>query len=151
VNSKPKPVAAAAGIGQLSITANVDGAKISIDGKGEADWIAPRTLSLPAGTHQVAVLKDGYVTWGKSVTVEAGSAESIAAQLVPPTGEINIVTEPPGLEVLVDGKSIGLSPARAIVSVGEHKYKIIAPSGQPPFESTITAKETSIAKKTLRF
>jgi eukaryotic-like serine/threonine-protein kinase len=149
--SRPRPTATAAGTGQLSITANVDGAKISIDGKGDADWIVPHTLSLPAGTHQVAVLKDGYVTWGKSVTVEAGGSQSVAAQLAPPTGEVDFITDPPGLEVFIDGKSVGVTPLQAMVSVGEHPYKINPPPGQRAAEGTVTAKETSIAKRTISF
>ncbi|HEV2494507.1 MAG TPA: protein kinase [Terriglobia bacterium] len=149
--SRPRTTVTPTGTGRLSITANVDGAKISIDGKGDADWIVPHTLSLPAGTHQVAVLKDGYVTWGKSVTVEAGGSQAVAAQLAPPTGEVDFITDPPGLEVFIDGKSVGVTPLQAMVSVGEHPYKINPPPGQRAAEGTVTAKETSIAKKTISF
>lgn len=149
--SRTRATAAAAGTGQVSVTANVDGAKISIDGKGDADWIVPHTFTLPAGTHQVAVLKDGYVTWGKSVTVEAGGSQSVGAQLAPPTGEVDFITDPPGLEVFIDGKSVGMTPVQAMVSVGEHSYKVSPPPGLRAAEGTVTAKETSIAKKTISF
>jgi len=149
--SRTRATAAAAGTGQVSVTANVDGAKISIDGKGDADWIVPHTFTLPAGTHQVAVLKDGYVTWGKSVTVEAGGSQSVGAQLAPPTGEVDFITDPPGLEVFIDGKSVGMTPVQTMVSVGEHSYKVSPPPGLRAAEGTVTAKETSIAKKTISF
>lgn len=142
---------AAGGTGQIAIAANVDGARISLDGKGEPDWVAPHTFTLAAGDHRVAVLKDGYVTWGKTITVEAGATQSISATLTPPQGEVDVITDPPGLEVFIDGKSVGVTPVQTMVSVGEHKYKIITPGGQAPFESTFVAKETSIAKKTISF
>ncbi len=150
-SSRPQTEASAGGNGEVAITANVDGAKISIDGKGEPDWVAPHTFSLPPGNHRVAVLKDGFVTWGKSVTVEAGGKQSIDAQLSAPQGEVDIVTDPAGLEVFIDGKSVGMTPVDTMVSIGDHKYKISPPPGQSPFEGTITAKETSIARKKIAF
>ena len=147
----PKAPVAKVGPGQVSVTANVEGARVSIDGKGEPDWVAPHTFSLPAGHHQIAVLKDGFVTWGKMVDVEAGSTQSISAELAPPTGEVDIDTVPSGLEVFIDGKSVGVTPVRTSASVGDHKYSISPPPGQAPYESTITVKETSIARKMITF
>jgi hypothetical protein len=43
------------------------------------------------------------------------------------------------LEVLIDDKSIGPSPAHAVVAAGPHKYTVNRPGGAP-YENSFTAK-----------
>jgi serine/threonine-protein kinase len=125
--------------GQLLVTANVAGAKISVDGSSEPGWVTPysSTINRPAGTHQVVISKDGYDDYQQSVTIEGGKTTTVNAQLSPASGEVLVITTPPGLEVLIDGKSIGTSPARVSVIVGSHKYTVRR-SGWEPYEGTIT-------------
>ena len=48
-------------VGQLLVAANVSGAKISVDGRSEPNWVTPYTISdLSVGSHQVVVSKEGY-------------------------------------------------------------------------------------------
>ena len=54
-----------------------------------------------------------------------------------PSGPLHIQTEPPGLEVLIDGKSVGLSPLTLLLPVGKHTYKVIPPPGRAPAERWI--------------
>jgi hypothetical protein len=53
------------------------------------------------------------------------------------------VTTPPGSEVLIDGKSIGLSPARASVVAGSHKFTVRQP-GAAPYEKTFNITSGAI-------
>jgi predicted Ser/Thr protein kinase len=131
-------------VGQLLVTSNVQGARITIDGRSDPGWVSPHTFpDLPAGTHMVVVSKEGYDDVQQSVTIEGGHTNSVNANLTVPSGEISIVTNPPGAEVFIDGRSIGASPARATVTVGEHKYTIKRP-GMEPYESTFTMKKDAI-------
>ncbi len=50
-----------------------------------------------------------------------------------------VVTTPPGLEVLIDGKSIGLSPAHTAVAAGSHSISVTRP-GWTPLEGTVKVK-----------
>jgi hypothetical protein len=52
-------------------------------------------------------------------------------ELTVPSGQINIVTNPPGAEVTIDGRVMGTSPVRAIVRVGQHTYTVRLPGRQP--------------------
>jgi hypothetical protein len=142
---KSVPTGAAPKIGQLLVTANVSGAKIFIDGNSEPNWITPysSTIDLRAGTHQVVVSKEGYEDSQRSVTIEAGKISTINAPLSVGSGEVTIITTPPGSEVLVDGKSIGPSPARASVAAGSHKYTVRQP-GAAPYEDTFNIKSGAI-------
>jgi serine/threonine protein kinase len=130
----PRPIApppsggrgtAAPKIGQLVVTSNVDGAKITIDGRSEPGWVTPCTIpNLPAGAHSVVVSREGYSDAQESVTVEGGRTATVRPTLTVPSGEINIVTNPPGIEVFIDGQAVGLSPARKTLGVGQHTYAL---------------------------
>ena len=57
---------------------------------------------------------------------------------------MHIQTEPTGLEVLIDGQSVGLTPLTVSLPAGKHTYKVIPPPGRAPAERTmqITAAAT---------
>jgi serine/threonine protein kinase len=129
--------------GQLQVTANVSGAKISIDGRSEPDWVTPSTINLATGTRQVVVSKEGYDDYQQSVTLEGGKPFRVNARLSVPSGELEVVTAQPGLEVLIDGKSIGLSPARAAVVAGKHSYSVMR-GGVSLYDGTVTVESGGI-------
>jgi penicillin-binding protein 1B len=57
-----------------------------------------------------------------------------------PPGRLRVQTDPPGLEVLIDGKSVGLSPVTLSLSAGEHTYKVVPPSDKAPTERQVQIK-----------
>jgi serine/threonine protein kinase len=127
--------------GQLQVTTNVSGARISVDGQLKPNCITPCTISdLSVGTHQVVVSKEGYDDVQQSVTIEGGKTSTVNARLLVGSGEVEVATKPPGLEVFIDGKSIGLSPAHAAVAAGSHSYSIARPGGGKPYEGTVNVK-----------
>jgi hypothetical protein len=98
----------------------------------------------------VVVSKDGYSNYQQSVTLEAGKAAMIDAQLSQlqeAGGEIIIITTPPGLEVMIDGKTVGSSPAHVNVNVGSHKYTVKR-QGWDSYEGTVNVR--SGAQMTVR-
>jgi predicted Ser/Thr protein kinase len=140
---------AAAKVGQLLVSANVAGAKISLDGRSDPSWVTPYTIArLPAGTYNVVISRDGYEDFQQSVTIEGGQTNSVVGNLSSPRGEINIETSPTGVEVLIDGKSYGPSPVRATLSAGDHTYTVKRP-GAEPYERTFTLKSGAILTKKL--
>jgi len=136
-------------MGQLLVTANVAGAKISVDGTSEPAWVTPYSSAInrPAGTHQVVISKEGYGDYQQFVTIEGKKTTTVNAQLSVASGEVLVTTTPPGLEVLIDGKLIGASPVRVTVVAGSHKYTVRRP-GWEPYEGTI--KVNSGAQMTVR-
>jgi serine/threonine-protein kinase len=146
--SKPRAPAAAK-VGQLAVSANVNGAKISVDGRSDASWLTPYTFSdLPVGTHNVMISMDGYENFQQSVTIGGGETAHVEGNLSAARAEIDIVTEPAGVEVLIDGKSYGPSPVRAILPPGNHTYTV-KPAGAAPIEKTFSIKSGEILTKTL--
>jgi serine/threonine protein kinase len=128
-------------MGQLLVTANVTGARISVDGSSEPDWVTPysSTINRPAGTHQVVISKDGYSDYQQSVTLEGGKTATLNAQLSQAIGEVVVLTTPPGLEVWIDGKSLGPSPVHVTVAAGSHKYTVKR-QGWEPYEGTVNVR-----------
>ncbi|MGD1100526.1 MAG: PEGA domain-containing protein, partial [Terriglobia bacterium] len=103
---------------------------------------------LAAGTHNVVVAMDGYEDFQQSVTIEGGQTSNVAGTLSSPRAELNVVTKPPGIEVLIDGKSYGPSPVRATLAPGNHTYTV-KPPGAAPYENTVALKSGGIVTKTL--
>ena len=91
---------------------------------------------------------DGYENFQQSVTIEGGQTSNVVGNLSTPRAEFDIVTEPPGVEVLIDGKSYGPSPVRATLAPGNHTYMVKQP-GAAPYENTVTLKSGQILTKTL--
>ena len=141
---KASPLAASAArpaapkVGRLLVTSNIEGARITIDNRSEPAWVTPYTIpELPSGTHTVLVSKAGYGNFLQSVTIEGGRTNTLNAPLSVPLGEITIETKPPGIEVLIDGQSAGLSPVQKTVGLGKHTYTVRVPGGESytyPFE-----------------
>jgi hypothetical protein len=127
-------VPAAAGeslFGGLVVTANIEGARVSVDGRSSAGGTAPQEIShLPVGAHTIVVSKPGYEDVSAQVVIQEGRTTLFRAQLTPAGGEINILTNPPGLSVSVDGGLFSPSPLQAQVSVGAHSYRIKLPNGR---------------------
>lgn len=134
-------------VGDLSVASNVEGAKISVDGRSEADWVTPHSFSgLSAGYHQVTISKEGYDSEQQTVNIEAGQSNSVRFELSQPSGEFSIVTDPPGAEVTIDGRALGKTPVRVTLPAGQHSYAAVLP-GLPPAEGTVTLNRGSILTK----
>ena len=143
VAPKPEPRArtAAAKVGQLMVSANVSGARISVDGQSDPSWLTPYTIpDLPAGAHNIVISMDGYENFQQSVTIEGGQTSNVVGNLSTPRAELDIVTMPPGVEVLIDGKSYGPSPVHATLPPGNHTYTV-KPPGAAPYENSRHAQE----------
>jgi hypothetical protein len=136
-------------VGQLMVSANVSGAKIFVDGRSDPGWLTPHTIpDLSAGAHNIEISMDGYESSQQSVTVEGGQTSNVVANLSAPRAEFGVTTKPAGVEVLIDGKSYGLSPVRATLAPGNHTYTVKQPGGAP-YESTVRLKSGEIITKTL--
>jgi len=138
---------AAPKFGQLVVRSNPPGARITIDGRNNPEWVTPYTIpDLTTGYHSVVVAKEGYGDAQRSVSIEGGRANTIDAVLTMPGGEISINTNPAGLEVVIDGRSFGRSPIQAEVSVGQHTYVIKCP--EDSYERSFTMKDEGLVSKT---
>ena len=105
-----------------------EGASIAID--GTARGVTPLRVSLPAGTYSVQITS-GSVSRTLPVTIEPGGVVSQYIELAgaQPTlgGRVEIGSEPPGAQVVLDGVSRGTTPlALADVPPGQHRVSVSA-------------------------
>jgi tetratricopeptide (TPR) repeat protein len=135
------------GFGALAVTANVEGARVSVDGIGKgATPLAPSPIV--AGKHAVSVEKDGYLPVQIDIDVVATIVVDVDAQLeVDPnaktavphdehgnTGEditvgwIVVATNAPGAAILVDGKAPTPGPDGSFEATpGPHMLEVSSP------------------------
>ena len=131
------------------VSANVNGARISVDGQSDPSWLTPHTIpDVSAGGHNIVISMNGYDDFHQSVTIAGGQTSTVVGSLSSPRAELDIVTKPAGVEVLVDGKSYGPSPVSAILAPGNHTYTV-KPPGAAPYEKTVTLESGKIVTKTV--
>jgi hypothetical protein len=112
------------GAASIEVTSDPPGANVTIG--GEFKGTTPITVNLTEGTHEVAVELDGYRTQTRTVQLTAGTtqAEDFTLPEVP-SGFLDITSDPPGAEILVDDASRGSTPVtRLRVSTGQHRVEV---------------------------
>lgn len=123
-NAHRKVVAAAPAIvpGEMAIDSTPQGAKVQVDGKTDASWVTPVTLSgLDPGQHTITVSKPGYSTDTKSVAVASGSKLFVISHLTQLMATLSVTSTPAGANIYVDGRDTGkTTPAQVSVDKGSH-------------------------------
>lgn len=137
--------------GKVVVESNVDGSAITINGKNEPGWQTPHIFSLAPGMYQIAISKPGYSTWFRDVQITGGNKKWVIAHMRAPRGVIVIDTQPPGMQVFIDGKAYGPSEVEASLSVGTHTYEVIPPGGQKPVKGTFVLKAGSILTRKIKW
>ena len=111
-------------VGSLLLRTEPAGANVYIDGK--LAGVSPlRSEELTPGIHRVQVSKEAYETQEKEVIIKANERAEVSVSLKKIIGGLMIQTEPPGANVYVDGKSLGISPYEAKELLpGIHRVRI---------------------------
>jgi hypothetical protein len=98
--------------GSLSIVSLPPGAEVRVDGVA-GQQMTPLTLPDvdPRASHHVRVSKSGYDVWESDVKFPSGEREvRVQAVLVPTVGTVDITSQPPGAEAVVNGRIRGVTP-----------------------------------------
>ncbi len=128
-------------IATVTLTVSVPGATVTLDDEqvGVAPLASP--LRLSAGEHVVAARADGFETARFRFRIAGGEARAVTLELVA-RGEgaarLRLVIDVPGVDVLVDGRSVGLSPIEIPLGLppGSHRIELSRP-GYEPLERTV--------------
>ena len=133
----------------FSIATLPAGAAVSVDGKllGQT----PLTGELVQGERRISVTRTGFKPWTRTVQVVAGKAVNIAdVQLTKADGVLEIVTEPRGAAITVDGRYRGESPLSvAVASDVEHRVTAMK-AGHEPRTQTAQAAPDATSNVTLQ-
>lgn len=122
--------------GSLAVISNIPGAQITVDGNTNPSWVTPFTIpGLSAGNHSVLVVKEGFAVFQRNIEIDSGRATTLSAQLSAPGGEVNIITTPPGIDVMIDGEPAGKTPLQKAAKLGKHTFTLQTP-GMDPYTSS---------------
>ena len=137
--------------GKIVLESNVNGGAITINGRSRPGWQTPYIFTLPSGTYRISISKSGYSTWFRDVRVTGGNKKWIVADLRAPRGVVVIDTEPPGMQVFIDGKPYGPSEVETSLSIGTHTYKVVPPGGRRPLQGTFVLKPGAILTRKIQW
>ena len=134
---------------QLTVTANVDGARVWIDAVEVG--MVPLTRYLPVGTRQVRVAANGYDPFVRRVDLVKDVATRVEARLTPGRGTVEFVCNVPGARVFIDDREVGPAPIRLKdLTPGNHTWRIEAHAHEPAWEPfTFTPGENLLIPVTL--
>ncbi len=105
------------------------GATVLVDNQPACD-ATPCSKSFPLGMHTIAMLKTDYVTKSESLNVDRD--RSLQWELTPNFGWLTVSGVPDGLDVKVDGKTVGKTPLiRKQLSAGQHRVELVSPCYYP--------------------
>ncbi|HVZ89403.1 MAG TPA: PEGA domain-containing protein [Polyangia bacterium] len=95
-------------------------AVVEVDGVDAGRTPLDHPLRVASGTHVIAVLAPGALPARREITLAGRTAQTVSFTLLPAessNGHLTLTVSVPGAEVLVNGKSIGLTPLAASVAV----------------------------------
>jgi len=109
--------------GTFQLTTSPVGASATFDTSGIA-CTTPCNLTLPAGRHVFVLRHAGFRETQKIITIPNDTG--LIVDLVPMTGTLNLVTDPAGLTVVIDGReNAQKTPVSLTLPVGSHKIQVI--------------------------
>jgi tetratricopeptide (TPR) repeat protein len=135
-------------VGYLAVSSKPAGAKVTLNGEflSLTDFFP---LEVLAGDYTVEVAREGYRTESRTVSIASKATETLEVQLTRTSASAFLVTEPPGVEIWMDGalavttagtlapdfaaavREKGLDPARASaraeiggLSLGSHVIEL---------------------------
>ena len=109
-------------LGQLTVDSTPQGAQVQIDGKSDANWVTPLTLTnIQAGQHAVIVSKAGYSGDSRTISVASGNRATTVVHLAKLMATLVVKSDPPGANIYVDGRDMVIkTPGQVSVDRGQH-------------------------------
>ena len=104
---------------ELEVKCKTGTAEIYVDGelKGNGTWKG----YVFAGEHQIVAKQQNFETASQTISIgEKEERTFVFPELKRSMGKLKIVTNPSGINVIVDGKSVGVSPCTIEVESGKH-------------------------------
>jgi formylglycine-generating enzyme required for sulfatase activity len=124
--------------GRLTVDTGGVAATVTVDGREVGE--VPGTLDLPAGPHLLAIAAPRHETLEQRVEIEGlGREQQLQVKLVPGYAPVTFESRPAGARVLVDGKSVGMTPATLDVDAGRRAVALAHPEFRT-WEQTITVQ-----------
>jgi formylglycine-generating enzyme required for sulfatase activity len=109
--------------GTVDVSSSPAGAHVSVD--GEFRGTTPVSVELsPLGEHRVELFLEGYSKAVRAVRTEPEGHSSLAVDLAPILGRIQLTVNPADAEVVVDGRSRGFGSQTLELIAREHELAV---------------------------
>jgi serine/threonine-protein kinase len=109
--------------GAFALTTSPLGATATFDTSG-IECTTPCNLTLPNGRHTFVLRRAGFRDIQKIITIPNDTG--LIVDLVAMTGTLNLITNPPGVSVIVDGREQSQkTPLSLALPVGPHKVQLV--------------------------
>ena len=119
VNLKPLPPLQSS----VYIESSPNGATVAIDDV-DTGQITSTTIECPMGSHVIRLEKPGFEPYSLAVDLTS-EAESFCCQLTPSLSPVTITSDPPGAEIIVDGRATDKkTPADVFLTKGKHDIEL---------------------------
>ena len=136
--------------GSAQLTSQPEGVEFALSraGEGPIRGRTPMTLSdLPTGVYDV-VARHGEWELRDRIEVKRGEAANKTFDFA--TGKLAISSEPPGAEIVVDGKARGIAPLELELPAGVHHF-VARHAGWPAEERDVAVQKGRLASASFEF
>jgi serine/threonine protein kinase len=125
-----------AGDATFHVTTSPPGATVIFDSNAATKCVSPCDVTLPSGRHTFAVRHAGYRDAFR--IIEMPRDTGLIVDLARLTGTLSVISNPPGLTVLIDGQEQAKkTPASLTLPVGRHSLEVIKGNDKKDFEVNI--------------
>ncbi len=134
---------------EFELQSSPAGASLAVD--GEAVGRTPYAGELIHGQRRLVVRMPGYKPWSRTIDVVAGRAVSIPdVVLEKADGLLEIVTNPPGAAITIDGRFRGEAPAKLAVSPDRDHRVTVMKAGYAPQTTSARAAPDAVTALALQ-
>ena len=138
---------------EVTVTANVDGATVEVDGVEAAKLPLAKPLRVTSGSHVVGAIAAGYAPLRRELTIASREKQTTSFDLIPTQGRLAhlaVKTHLPGADVFADGQRIGITPLSASFPLlpGTHRVELRR-AGYATASSDLTLGEGASGEVTL--
>jgi serine/threonine-protein kinase len=143
VASKPDPSVHSTGF-EFQVTTLPADATVVFDGDPATRCKSPCNTSLSSGRHTFVAQRDGYRDERR--IIEVPRDVGLIVGMVKQMGSLSLITNPPGLTVIVDGKEQAQkTPAKLTLGVGAHRVQVM--KGSEKQEFTVDIRDGLLSSK----
>lgn len=129
---------------ELQVTTKPPGAQLTVDGEAQSGK-TPVTLKLSTGTHAIIVAHERYASVTQTVEVPG----KVELTLHRPPATLHVESDPPGGEVIVEGKPRGKTPVDVTLDAFHHYDVQVMLLGTQPWHKRVSVKppQTAVTAK----
>lgn len=135
-------------VGTIEVSGAESGASIVISGTDRGEYPPVVPLRVPAGSHVVRLVKEGFEPFETRVQVAGGQLVPVAAKMKKLADSGTLTVSERGnrsLDVLVDGGLVGKTPWKGLLGVGPHTVVLRGTglTGTQPVGVVVKSQQTS--------